>query len=124
MRFPLPLRPAEFEIPDEWWAEAGMAAVTLSDRAYRSSAPAALIPIRSIEPPYRLPERTLDCHGFDRRRLISILSGIATGAMIEPVSLREIPPADMSPTPFSYRVRHGFHRFYASVAAGFSVCRR
>jgi hypothetical protein len=24
MRFPLPLFPAEFEIPDEWWAEAGM----------------------------------------------------------------------------------------------------
>jgi hypothetical protein len=35
------------------------------------------------------------------------------------VSLREIPPADLSPTPFSYRMRDGFHRFYASIAAGF-----
>lgn len=30
MRFPYPLLPAEFEIPDEWWTEAGMTAFMLA----------------------------------------------------------------------------------------------
>jgi hypothetical protein len=119
MRFPLPLLPAEFEIPDEWWVEAGMVGAMLAGRAYRSTANATLVPLRVIEPPCRMPENALDWRGFNRDRLISILNGIATGAILEPVSLRELPPAEFPPAPFCYRVRDGFHRFYASIASGF-----
>jgi hypothetical protein len=119
MRFPLPLLPAEFEIPDAWWAEAGMPGFRSSGRAYRSTGAAILIPLREIEPPPRSPEHPKDWRGFDRGRLISILTGIATGAEIEPVPVVEPPFADFPQSPFLYRIYHGFHRFYAAVGAGF-----
>jgi hypothetical protein len=120
MRFPFPLLPAEFEIPDEWWIEAGMPGFTPSSSAYRSTAGTThTIRLRDIEPPFRFPERPLDWHGFDRTRLVRVLNWIATGAEIEPVPVVELPAADFPPAPFRYRVRDGLHRFYASVAAGF-----
>jgi hypothetical protein len=117
MRFPLLFLPCEFEIPDDWWTAAGMEGFTPSGRAYHSTAVATPVPLREIEPPLRSPEQPLDWHGFHRARLISLLKGIAAGAEIEPVVLRGLPPADWPP--FRYSVRDGYHRFYASVAAGF-----
>ena len=119
MRFSFPCFPAEFEIPDEWWAQAGMAGFTPSSEAYHSTASATLIPLRHIEPPFRSPECPKDFHGFDRDRLISVLNGIATGAEIEPVPLLKLPTPELTPAPYRFRVCNGFHRFYGSVVAGF-----
>jgi hypothetical protein len=119
MRFPLPLLPAEFELPDEWWVEAGLMGFTSRGRAYGSTAIAVLVPLREIEPPPRNPERPLSWRGFDRARMISVLVDIATGAEIAPVSVVRLPEVEFPPSPYRYRVRDGFHRFYASVAAGF-----
>jgi hypothetical protein len=129
VRFPFPLLPAEFEIPDEWWIEAGMAGFTPSARGFRSAAGSTLIPLRDIEPPYRNSTAPKDWRGFDRTRLISVLAGIATGAEVAPVPVLGMPqPAEPSDpslswivprSPFSHRVKDGYHRFYASVAAGF-----
>jgi hypothetical protein len=85
--------------------------------AYRSTATAAAVPLREIEPPYRVPAK--DWRGFDRGRLVSVLNGIATGAEIEPVPLLKLLSSDFPAAPYRYRVRNGFHRFYASIAAGF-----
>ena len=82
MRFSFPRFPAEFEIPDEWWSKSGMDGFTPSNRGYRSTATATLVPLRDIEPPFRSLECPLDFCGFDRERLISVLKGIATGAEI------------------------------------------
>jgi hypothetical protein len=117
MRYPMPNYPCEFEIPDAWLAEAGMDGFTRTAPAYRSTAAAVPVPLREIEPPYRGPEK--DWRGFDRRRLISVLNGIATGAEIEPVPLLQLPPDLPSRAPYGFRVLDGFHRFYASIAAGF-----
>ena len=112
--------PAEFEIPDEWWAEAGMTGFVPSGPAYHSTAAAThVVRLRDMEPPFRFPEHPLDWRGFSHVRLVSILRGIAAGIEIEPVSLVELPPSDVPPAPFRYRVRNGLHRFYASIAAGF-----
>jgi len=46
---------------------------------------------------------------------------MATGAEIPPVPVVALPPADDPAAPFAYRVCDGFHRFYASVAAGFEM---
>jgi hypothetical protein len=117
MRYPMPNYPCEFEIPDAWLNEAGMNGFTRTAPAYHSTAAAVRVALREIEPPYRVPE--LDWCGFDRDRLISVLNSIATGAEIEPVPLLKLPPGDFSAAPYRYRVRNGFHRFYASIAAGF-----
>jgi hypothetical protein len=120
MRFPLPLLPAEFEIPDDWWCEAGMEGFRPPSNAYHSSSEAKLILLREIEPPSRFPECPLDFRGFNRKRMICILAGFVNDAEIEAVPVLDLPslgwPLD---GPFRYRVRNGVHRFYASVAAGF-----
>jgi hypothetical protein len=117
MRYPMPNYPCEFEIPDDWLTEAGIEGFTRTAPAYRSTPAAVAVPLREIEPPYRVPEK--DWRGFDRGRLVSVLVGIATGAEIEPVPLLKLPPSDFPAAPYRYRVRNGFHRFYASIAAGF-----
>jgi len=120
MRYRFPLLPGEFEIPDQWRADAGMTAfASFGRRAYCSAETAVLVPLREVEPPFRLPECELDGNGFDRLRLISILKGFVAASEIAPVPLICLPSTDFPPAPFRYRVRDGFHRFYASVAAGF-----
>ncbi len=119
MRFRLPLLPGEFEIPDEWWAKARMAGFVPLGKTYHSTATAVAVPLHEVEPPFRLPEGVLDWNGFDRSRLISVLNGFVAAQEIAPVSLLFLPSGDFPPAPFRYRVRDGFHRFYASVAAGF-----
>jgi hypothetical protein len=119
MRFPMPNYPCEFDIPDEWWAEAGMNSFTPTTSAYRSAPEAVLVQLGVIEPPYRFLSTPKDWHGFDRGRLVSVLNAIATGSQIEPVPLLKLPLSDFPPAPYGYRVRDGFHRFYASIAAGF-----
>jgi hypothetical protein len=125
MRFPMPNYPCEFEIPDAWLAEAGMEGFSRTGPAYRSTPEAALVPLREIEPPYRKPAMAKDWRGFERARLVFILKGFIAGAEIEPVPLLGLPagtfvvPTFVRPGPYAYQIRNGFHRFYASIAAGF-----
>jgi hypothetical protein len=121
MRFRFPLLPAEFEIPDSWWADAGMTAFCPGAQSYRSTPNAIVVPLREIEPPFRNPDGVRDWNGFDRSRMIRVLGWMATGAEIEPVPVVALPPADDPAAPFAYCVCNGFHRFYASVAAGFEM---
>jgi hypothetical protein len=120
MRYPMPNHPCDLEIPDDWLAEAGMDGLTPKMLAYRSTAGAGLIPLTQIEPPYRSPAVEKDWRGFDRVRMVSILRGFVAGVEIEPVPLLTLPAGTfLFPAPYRYRVKDGFHRFYASVAAGF-----
>jgi hypothetical protein len=121
MRYSMPNFPCEFEIPDAWLVEAGFDKFTPSASAYHSDADnVKLVPLREIEPPYRLRTCTKDWLGFDRARLVDVLKGIVDRANIEPVPLMQLPPGNLLVTvQYPYRVRDGFHRFYASIAAGF-----
>jgi hypothetical protein len=121
MRFSLPLLPAEFEIPDLWWEEAGMTGFTKSGVAYKSTkSEEQKLSLREIEPPFRLPEFAMDFRGFHRQRMISVLQGIARNSGLPPVRVLILPLlADISTPPFKYRILDGFHRYYASIAAGY-----
>jgi hypothetical protein len=119
MRFSMPNFPCEFELPDEWWGEAGMTGFRPQGLAYRSTAAAMLVPLTTIEPVYRRETCPKDWRGFDRDRLIRILKGLVVGAEIEPVPLVKLPETDYPSSPYGFRVLNGFHRFYASIAAGF-----
>jgi hypothetical protein len=121
MRFHLPLLPAEFEIPDSWWNDAGMTTFHPRAPSYHSTPDAIAVARRQIEPPFRNPEVTRDWRGFDRARLVSILTGIVTDAEIPPVPVIALPSDDYPAAPFAYRVCDGFHRFYASVAVAFEM---
>ena len=123
MRFLMPNHPCDFEIPDDWWEEAGMNGFEPSANAYQSLSGAKLVALHDIEPPYRKKTVQKDWRGFDRARLISVLKGIATGATIDPVPLQSLPLGEalLVPAPYGFRVHDGYHRFYASIAAGFSM---
>jgi hypothetical protein len=119
MRFDMPNYPCEFELPDEWWAEAGMAEWVRSGSAYCSSTAIRFVPLNKIQPPFRLRSVPKDWRGFDRRRLIKILAGFKAENDIEPVPLYENPPREFPPIQYQFQVIDGVHRFYASIAAGF-----
>ena len=121
MRVPFPRFPAEFEIPDDWWAEAGMPEFVRRTSAYRSTTD-NWVALDEIEPPFRFPSKPLDWRGFDRTRMVSILQGFVAGEAIPPIDLLVLPTLnDISGQPFKYRVLAGMHRFYASMAAGFEL---
>jgi hypothetical protein len=119
MRYAMPNFPGEFEIPDDWLTEAGTVGFVPSARTYCSFSDAILVPLTDIEPPYRVVRVAKDWRGFDRARFISVLKGIVTAAEIEPVPLLELPVYEFGPNTYRYRVRNGFHRFYALIVAGF-----
>ena len=119
MRFAFPRFPAEFEIPDDWWHEAGMRGFVRRRSFYRSSTDLR-VELDEIEPPFRLASTPKDWKGFERERLTRILKGFVAEDEIPPVSVLILPLlADISTAPFRYRVLDGVHRFYASIAAGF-----
>ncbi len=126
MRVPMPHFPCGFEIPDDWLIVSGMDAFTPASTSYRSTANAVLVPLDEIEPPYRAKTCPNDWLGFDRTRMIRVMSWIATESEIEAIPLIQLPELDerLASTPFryhrySYRTTDGFHRFYASVVARF-----
>lgn len=120
MRFSMPHFPCEFEIPDAWLSEAGMISFKPMASSYLPDAEAALIPLTAIEPVPRFTTHSKDWRGFDRERLIRLLKGFVAGDAIEPVPLFEMPQFEFAHSPYRYRVLDGLHRFYGSIAAGFS----
>jgi hypothetical protein len=120
VRFSMPNFPCGFDLPDEWWLEAGMETFTKTSQSYVSQGAATTVPLVRIEPPYRLCSVPKDWSGFDKERLVNVLRGIAMGADLPPVPLAVLPAGDdLTPAPYTYRVRDGFHRFFASIAAGY-----
>jgi hypothetical protein len=116
----MPNFPCQFEIPDEWWIAAGMVNFTTSQPAYRSALGARLVPLRDIEPPHLDFAKPRDCCGFDRARMLRILRGMKEGANIRPVPLLALADdAVPSSKCYAFRPLDGYHRFYASIAAGF-----
>jgi hypothetical protein len=68
VRFAFPRHPAEFEIPDDWWAAAGMSDFTSLRSAY-NSASGEPIQLVHIEPPFRPRNVHPTSNGFNRERL-------------------------------------------------------
>jgi hypothetical protein len=122
-RLPPTPSPAEFEIPDDWWAAAGMSDFTSLRSAY-NSARGEPIQLVHIEPPFRPRNVHPTSNGFNRERFVAILKGFRSDAQLPPIDLLSIPSAhDISGDPFEFRVIAVFHRFYASIAACSSSCR-
>src|SRR5262249_37796925 len=114
-----PREGVEFSIPVDWWAEAGMEGFALRSDSYRfaASPKVSLVRLDDIACPPLDGRRRPDHHhcGFNRERMVDVLRGVASQAMIPPISILE-----RREGAYSCIVCDGYHRFYASLAAGFS----
>lgn len=120
MRFQMPHFPCEFEIPDDWIADAGARGFVPGTAAYLTSGAAHDAPLTQVEPPPRLPHVQLSWRGLDLERFVRVLRWIVEGVPVEAVPVVEMPFVDLGSSPYRFRVRDGVHRFYASIAAGFT----
>ena len=94
MKFNLP-NGDKFEIPDEWWNDAGMNAFKRKSENYAYLAdedfpgiPITLVPAASVEPVRRSSD--LDFGGFRKSKMENVLRAIALGAEMPPLRTRQI----------------------------------
>lgn len=116
MKYRLPHQPLGFEIPDEWWATAKMDNWKPVAKCYTATSapryPTTIVPISEVV----APVRNEGVAWFTEVRMVQVLTGFRSGEVMPPIEVDE--PLDQ--TCFRYRVRDGFHRFYASAAVGFT----
>jgi len=115
----------EIELNDAWWAEAKMKDFMPKSSAYRvdldatKDRPVFEISIDEVRPVKRNPGVGIfndSAEASARARVVSILRGFVADEGIPPVEV--IPePSDSA---FSFKLVAGTHRFYCSLAAGFS----
>jgi len=117
MHFHHPAENIEFEIPDSWWYAAGAHNFTPSISAFAASSdanwPTVLVPLAEVSAPRRDPGIT----GLNEERTISILRAFVTGIVLPPLEGHRPP----SSAPNMLAVRDGFHRYFASIAVGFTM---
>jgi hypothetical protein len=106
-----------FEIPDEWWACADMGTFSRGGSQFYPCWPASqqiqIVSLAEVEPPTRDPS----VPPFKKYKLIPVLFGFQSPeGSLPPVSVSLRGAAG----PYRYRVYDGYHRYYASVAAGYS----
>jgi len=108
-------------MPDDWWVEAGMQGFLPTFTAYRVNQRlfhnAREVPIKDIGPALRNPGVGIfndsEEEGSARERVVRILRGFRFDDAIPPVEIME------GQGEFPYKLVHGAHRFYCSLAAGF-----
>lgn len=113
----------KIELNNEWWEAAGMSGFVPQERAYsvdHTQYPEVTeIAIEDIGPVSRVAGIDIFNDGEEgsaRQRVVSILRGIRSGEALPPVEV----VVDSSNRPHQYKLTHGAHRLYCSLAAGFS----
>ena len=120
--------PFAFEIPDEWLAEAGADDFVPARQSYQSIADPneIILALGAIAPLLRQPKVIKDHYGFRRKGgvdggpggMVDVLQAIVGSVSLPPVTVRRA--REISAEGFTYVVKDGFHRFYASHALGFT----
>jgi hypothetical protein len=107
------------ELDDDWWAEAGMSGFVLTSTAYRAlqgKGQIREVRIEDVGPVSRDPmfHDSIE-EGSARDRVVRLLRGFRSGDAIPPVEV-----VKGSGYGHPYKLTHGAHRFYCSLAAGFT----
>jgi hypothetical protein len=115
----------KIELPDSWWAEARMADFVPRARAFRPDRCAERgveifeVKIEEVAPLQRAPGVGIFNDNKEetaRERVLRILRKFRADAEIRPIRLTKLAPGGV----FRYEIADGSHRFYCSLAAGFS----
>lgn len=114
----------EFFLDDAWWTEAGVTAFVPSKPSYRATSDARQIltaRIKDIQP----IRRKLSAGVFNddretgfsaKERVISIFRAIRDDVPLPPVEVVQT----LTGSAHRYKLTHGVHRLYCSLAAGFT----
>jgi len=113
----------QIELNDDWWAEAGMdnfVPTSCSYRVAQTNQQVHEVLIDEVGPVQRgagvgIFNDSIE-EGSARDRVIRILRGFRLGEPIPPVEI----VAQRAECPHRYKLVHGAHRFYCSLAAGFT----
>lgn len=115
MKFDTPRAIDSFEIPDEWWSFAEMPYWRATSTLYPysvSSQSVQRVLLTDIEP----PKRSADIPLFKKFKLVPVLMAFQSPEC----SLPPVEVESLTNEPYYYRVVNGLHRYYASVAAGYT----
>jgi hypothetical protein len=107
--------PQSMIIPAEWLAETRTQNFQARQRGFRCDAPHELIALNDIQASLRRSDYPLDANGFNRERMLRLLSGIRDNVSLPPIYIELADPGERK-----YRVRCGVHRYHASLTLGFS----
>ncbi len=100
----------EFEIPDTWLVGSGLNRASLAGNYFVSDKAEAVLDFRLVSSPEREP----GVRWFHEDSMLSILTAFVSNQSLPPVDVDRPPQG-----PLPFRVWHGLHRYYASIAAGF-----
>jgi hypothetical protein len=114
----------QVELNDDWWAEAGMVGFVPQSKAYRTPSiyKNQLVYEVSVEDVGPLTRASIfkddmaEEHQTARERVVRLLRGFRFGDSIPPVEVVDSSPGYGYP----YKLTHGAHRLYWSLAAGFT----
>lgn len=116
MEFAVPGSDVCFTIPDDWWHFCEMPNFRPRLQFYpytRSCSEAIVVPITQIEPPVR----DAGTPPFRKYKLVPVLLAFRSPEC----ALPPVPVEQLDAGSYRYRPINGYHRFYASVAAGYSM---
>jgi hypothetical protein len=109
----------EFDIPDEWWAFAEMQRFERGTGqfyyygGYPDSERVQVVDLAIVEPSIR----TVGVPLFKKYKLVPVLFALTSPeCSLPPVKVALHPEPDR----YLYRVTNGLHRYYASVAVGYT----
>lgn len=117
MRFGLPANTDAFEIPDDWWQFAEMERFQPGPGGYypyqvRAGNDVDVVPLADVAPPQRNPGVPM----LKKSKLVPILLAFQSPeCALPPVEVYRVTSG-----PYRFTVHNGFHRFYGSVAVGYT----
>jgi hypothetical protein len=116
MRFRHPFEPVEFEVPDSWITAAGARSFFPSEPAFHATTnpdwPTVNLYLADIEP----PRRDDGVAGLREERSVSIMRAMVHRSALPPLEVHRRPGAAER-----VLVRDGYHRYYLSIALGFTM---
>ena len=114
MKFKVPEHELTFEIPDDWWESANLAGYSSKSSHYNTDLTyIEIVAIKDITPPLR--DGGLVWFR-DRETVVRLLYEIKNNKAIEPIEVWNKEKSNLD----KYIVYDGFHRFYLSIAMGYT----
>jgi len=118
MRFEIAPGQVVFEIPDDWWFFAEMDRLSSNGGRFYAYPPhfrgVEVVPLSDVEPPMR----NSGVPPFKKYKMVPILFALSSPECA-------LPPIDVdaltAPAAYRFKVHNGYHRYYASAAAGYRL---